>query len=149
MECVYGVFGQLPGDLTTLTGLTLSASGTISGTPTTSGTFTYHITVRDSAGNSSASSCSVTLPGSCTITIAGSSKQPPLAAGCGAFSGSTGNGTVGSPYSGSVSASGGSGTYTFSVVSGLPPGLTLNSSTGKITGTPTTAGTYSLTFKVT
>lgn len=50
--------------------------------------------------------------------------------------------TVGTAYSAQFTASGGTGPYTFSIVSGaLPAGLTLNSSTGAITGTPTTAGT--------
>lgn len=37
----------------------------------------------------------------------------------------------------------------YAIVSGLPPGLSLNTSTGAITGTPTTAGTYSTVFNAT
>ena len=49
------------------------------------------------------------------------------------------NGTVGTPYSSSFTATGGIQPYTFSISAGaLPPGLTLNGSTGAITGTPTT-----------
>jgi hypothetical protein len=53
-------------------------------------------------------------------------------------------------YPGSqVSCTGGVKPYTFSVSSGsLPPGLALNSATGAITGTPTTAGTFSFTISV-
>jgi uncharacterized protein (TIGR03437 family) len=48
-------------------------------------------------------------------------------------------GTVNVAYAGAtVSATGGSGTYTWSA-SGLPPGLNINSATGAIAGTPTTA----------
>jgi hypothetical protein len=59
------------------------------------------------------------------------------------------NGTVGTGYSGSAAASGGTGPYTYALTSGsLPPGLgPLNTSTGAVTGTPTTAGTYS--FRIT
>jgi hypothetical protein len=59
-------------------------------------------------------------------------------------------GTVGSAYSATLQASGGVGTLTWSLVSGssLPAGLTLSSS-GAISGTPTTAGTTSFTVKVT
>src|SRR5690606_11333207 len=35
------------------------------------------------------------------------------------------------------------GTVSWSVVGTLPPGMTLNASTGRITGTPTTPNTYS------
>jgi subtilisin family serine protease len=58
------------------------------------------------------------------------------------------DGTVGAPYSEQLVASGGSGTYTWSVTSGsLPVGLTVNS-TGLISGTPTTAQTASFSVTV-
>jgi hypothetical protein len=57
---------------------------------------------------------------------------------------------VGASYSGSCSASGGTAPYAYSISSGaLPAGLTLNTSTGGITGTPTTQGTSSFTVTAT
>jgi hypothetical protein len=52
-------------------------------------------------------------------------------------------------YSATLAANGGTTPYTWSIASGLPPGLTLNSSTGAITGTPTAVGTYNFTTQVT
>lgn len=53
--------------------------------------------------------------------------------------------TVGTPYSDSVSAT---NSPTYSVSSGsLPAGITLNSSTGAVTGTPTTPQNYSFTIR--
>ncbi len=46
------------------------------------------------------------------------------------------------------SASGGTPPYTWSAT-GLPPGLSINSSTGQVTGTPTTAGSYNVTITAT
>jgi hypothetical protein len=60
------------------------------------------------------------------------------------------DGTKDSAYMDLVQAVGGNGTYAWSVVSGsLPGGLTLNSNTGFISGTPTTAGSNTFTVQVT
>lgn len=59
-------------------------------------------------------------------------------------------GTTGSTYSETISAQGGTGPYTFSLLSGsLPTGTTLNTSTGVISGTTSAAGTFSFTIGVT
>jgi hypothetical protein len=60
-------------------------------------------------------------------------------------------GTVGTAYSQTLSATGGTAPYSWSLVAGqgtLPPPLTLNPSTGVISGTPNTAGTYNFTMRV-
>src|SRR5271167_4290649 len=59
-------------------------------------------------------------------------------------------GTAGAAYSSLVAASGGTTPYTYSAA-GLPSGLSINSVTGAITGTPaqSSVGTASVTIKVT
>lgn len=60
------------------------------------------------------------------------------------------NGTVGTAYNQTVSASGGTAPHTFSISSGaLPTGLVLNPATGAITGAPTTAATFTFTVTAT
>ncbi|MDO8412302.1 MAG: putative Ig domain-containing protein [Gallionellaceae bacterium] len=56
------------------------------------------------------------------------------------------SGTINKAYSTTLSATGGTSPYTWTVT-GLPAGLTLSS--GKISGTPTVTGTFNLTLKVT
>lgn len=59
------------------------------------------------------------------------------------------NGTIGSAYNETITATGGTAPYTFDVVSGsLPPGLNL-STTGALTGAPTTAGSFTFTVRAT
>jgi hypothetical protein len=128
----YSVTGGLP------TGLTLDTStGAITGTPTSAGTYNFTITAKDSSGTTSSSgkSCS----GGCSITVA-----PSITVSC-----PSGSATVGTSYDSTEKVTGGTAPYTWSVISGsLPPGLSLNTSTGEIKGTPSTAGTYSLTLQV-
>jgi len=58
------------------------------------------------------------------------------------------SGQVGSPFAATLSATGGSGAFTWSVTSGtLPSGLSLSASSGSLSGTPTTAGTATFTVR--
>jgi hypothetical protein len=117
-------------------GLSLNAStGVISGTPTGSGT-TFTVTVTDSE-----TPTPQTASKQLTITV-----NPQLAI----TTSSLANGVVNSAYSQTLTATGGITPYTWAISAGsLPTGLSLNSSTGAITGTPTAAGTFNFTAKVT
>ena len=58
-------------------------------------------------------------------------------------------GAVGTAYTQTLTATGGTAPYTWSVSSNLPTGLSLNAGSGVISGTPTVAGTSDITVKVT
>ncbi|MGH9753669.1 MAG: putative Ig domain-containing protein [Blastocatellia bacterium] len=60
------------------------------------------------------------------------------------------NGAAGSPYNWSITATGGSGIYNYSVSSGtLPAGLTLNPTTGALSGAPTASGAFNFAVRAT
>ena len=115
-------------------GLSLNAtSGAITGTPSAAATSSFTITATDGSGATGSRPYSVTI--NAAITVSPSSLPP---------------GTVGAAYNQTATATGGTGTYAFSISAGtLPAGLTLNASTGAITGTPTTAATGSFTITAT
>ncbi|WP_199171920.1 putative Ig domain-containing protein [Sporosarcina sp. P13] len=59
------------------------------------------------------------------------------------------NAVLKSEYSDQVSALNGRAPYTFKRVGSLPSGMSLDENTGKISGTPTRAGSYTFTIQVT
>ena len=119
-------------------GLTLNpVTGALNGTPTTFGTYNFTITGTDANAcpGSRAYVIIVAAPGCPAISIL------PIALP---------SAQIGSPWSQIVTASGGAAPYTYVVTSGsLPGGLSLNSASGVIAGTPTTAGTFTFTITAT
>ncbi|WP_460501964.1 beta strand repeat-containing protein, partial [Hymenobacter agri] len=117
------------------TGLSLT-NGTIAGTPTVNGSFTFTVTATD------ASTGSGPYTGSRSYTLAVAAPTITLSPA------TVPNGVVGTPYSQTLTATGGTGPYTFAVTTGtLPAGLTLTAG-GLLAGTPTTSGS-SISFTVT
>lgn len=113
-------------------GLTIANnSGLIAGIPRAAGTFSIAVTVSDTSNATDTQTYTLTIAAS-ALSI----NSPPLP-----------NGAVGSSYNAAVSATGGSGNYTFTAT-GLPPGVTLSTS-GTVSGTPTTAGTFSVVVTAT
>jgi len=118
-------------------GLTLSATtGTISGTPTKSGSVAFTAKVTDS------STTSQTATKSLTITVASASAPVQITTT------SLPSGQAAVAYSTTLAAIDGISPYKWSITSGaLPAGLTL-AATGAISGKPTTSGTFSFTVHV-
>ena len=132
-------FTQIGGSLPT--GLSLSKSGTISGTPTTAGSFSFWVNLSDENPPSADWCRPAEAQREFTITVVGGAPVVPLSIVQNPLKATT----VSTPYSAQLSASGG-GTQTWSIVEGaLPSGLQLSSS-GLISGTPTATGDF--TFKV-
>jgi uncharacterized repeat protein (TIGR01451 family) len=121
-------------------GLTLSASGVISGTPTLASTTPSAITLTLTDSQNPAASVSKDL----LLFV----NAPPPVPGVITTS-SLPAATVGSPYAATLTVSGGTPPFRWSVFAGstLPAGLTISSS-GVISGTPTTAGTTSFTVQL-
>ncbi len=118
-----------------LDGLTLSSAGVLSGTPTAAGSFPFTVTATDSK---SASGTSGTL----TLTVI---------AGPGISPASLPAGELGLPYAPTLSGTGGTPGYTFSLTGALAAGVKFNNRTGAFSGMPGpgTAGSYPITVQVT
>ncbi len=105
----------------------------ITGTPTVSGTFVVPVKVTDADGNSVIKDYTIVVKDPLSLPAA-----------------TLADGTVGTLYPTQTipAATGGSTPYVYTA-SNLPPGLTFNTSTREITGTPTTPGTYVVAVTVT
>lgn len=123
-------------------GLALRAdTGEIVGTPTAAGTFEFTVSARDSAGRSSSRFYSTVIEPSTTVTptivpVEITTRSNPV------------NGRVGTAYPAQIfRARGGSGTFRWNMSGSIPPGLSMDASNGILSGTPTTAGTYTIFIK--
>lgn len=113
-------------------GLTLSSLGDLTGTPTNSGPFNFTVRVTDSASTAVTKALALTVV---SPTLAIATPQLP-------------GSTVGASYLQTLTATGGTTPYTWSITWGaLPGGLNL-SSAGVVSGTPTNAGTFSFIVQV-
>ncbi|MEU4338486.1 fibronectin type III domain-containing protein [Micromonospora lupini] len=114
-------------------GVTINAStGLLSGTPTTAGTFSFTVRVVDASSQAATQALSIVIAPLPTLTF----PPPP-------------QGQVGIAYSNQLTVNGGTGPFAWSVSAGsLPPGVTVNPSTGLLSGTPTLGGNYSFTVRV-
>lgn len=110
-----------------------SSTGLISGTPSSDGTFGFQLAVTDAAASKASRSFSIVVVG--TLAISTSSPLPA--------------GEIGTAYSTTLSATGGTPAYTWSIAGGaLPAGITLDPSTGLLSGTPTAGGVFNVVIGV-
>ena len=108
-------------------GLSLSTGGVLSGNPTTSGTYSFTVTVYDRYAAPGSRSYSVTVAAASVITI-----SPSTVTGL----------KVGYSYSQQFTASGGTAPYTWTSSGAIPSGLVFDG-TGLLSGTPNSQATYS------
>ena len=106
-------------------GVTLTGNQ-LGGTPTTAGNYSANVQVRDASGATDSRPLSIAIASALAIDP---SALP--------------SGVVGAVYSATLIASGGTAPYTWSAT-GLPPGVSLTAGTGRLSGTPATAGNYTI-----
>ena len=114
-------------------------TGQVSGIPTAAGSFSFSVQVQDS----SLPSPGQIVSGTVTVTIM---NPQPLSISTTTLP----QGSTSTPYNGTLQATGGVPPYSWKIIQGqLPPGLTLNSTTGVISGTPILVTTSTFTVQVT
>jgi len=113
-------------------GITLAADGAITGTPTQSGTYTFTVKATDTVGNSSTKDLNIIVnpaPAMLNTTFPA--------------------GNIGATYNQTIARSGGTAPLAWSVSGALPPGLSLDTTSGVISGVPSSSGTSTFTIQVT
>ncbi len=119
-------------------GLSLNSSGEISGTATQAGVYPVVVSATNAGGTRSAT---VTITVNPAVTTPISSAAPPQL-----DSGATATGTVGTTFNYALAAT---NTPSGFGAGNLPPGLSLDSGSGAITGMPTAAGTFTVPVSAT
>lgn len=115
-------------------GLSLSSSGVLSGTPSVAGTYRLRLKVADSSMDPVTESVTYKLTvNPVPLSISTASMAPA---------------TVGTPYTATLSATGGISPYYFSLAGGSPPDGLQISPAGAVSGTPTTPGTFHISIRV-
>lgn len=120
-------------------GLTLAPTGVISGTPTQGGVFNFTVQANGN-GTSDTRSLSIFVVAPLELQSLTGKKSP--------AAGWTAKTTVNASLITGVKAVGGRPPYTFSSTGLLPPGITLNTATGALTGAGTSAGRFDATIVV-
>jgi hypothetical protein len=119
------------------TSLTLSTGGVISGTPTVAETDAFTVRVTDAA-------TTLTADQVLSLTIHAAYVAPTITTT------TLTNATITAPYSATLVNTGGLAPFTWNLTVGsLPAGVTLNTTTGVISGTPTSPGNNNFTVQVT
>ena len=113
-------------------GVSVTASGTLSGTPTTGGTFPFTLTVTDAAKKTASANYQIVVRPALTADL---QNLPPA--------------TAGQSYAAALSATGGTSPYAWTLGGSAAPAGLIFSRTGVISGIPQTPGSYSFTATVT
>ncbi|ATH12111.1 cell shape determination protein CcmA [Delftia acidovorans] len=126
----------MAGGSTLPTGLSLSPTGVISGTPTAAGAFSFTVQATDNSSISGQRTYSGSVTAA-TVALTPAASTLPAARLNTAYAGQT------------FTASGGTAPYTYASSGTLPTGMTFNASTGVLGGTPTAAGSFTFTITAT
>lgn len=113
-------------------GIALAANGALTGTPTQAGTFTFTVKAADTVGNFSTKDLNIIVnpaPAMLNTTFPA--------------------GNIGATYNQTIARTGGTAPLVWSVSGALPPGLSLDTTAGVISGVPSSSGTSTFTIQVT